>query len=253
MEEFLAQRNHFIFQQTTRQYKRVVKKFVGILQQYINVTLTDLFCFIDNVSDLMRIYNQDYKAFLDDSTSTIQKVQSCIEEVKVVVDQHDQTIQDLAQTDSEITDLIKWYEKNANSHSSGTVRVQLVSTGLAITGVAAGAGFAAVTTPFVGIGALCLMSGGGISHIISRYDEHKSKIYAMATIKLSEVQGYNNEFQAPIQTIYLKLWNNQRFLEYLQQDTSKVATIDSPEDKRQSSYSSAQGEAQNIIVVCNQI
>ncbi|KAK5823636.1 hypothetical protein F5H01DRAFT_334899 [Linnemannia elongata] len=255
LEELLAQRNFFIFQQTTRQYDRVVRNFLRILQQYINVTLTDLFRFIDNVSDLTRIYNQDLETFVYHSTSTLRKVQSCIEEVKAVVGQHAQTIHDLSETASEITDLIQQYEDDANSHSNGAVTARLVSAGLAVTGVAAGAGFAAVVTPFVGIGALFLVSagGGGISRLISEYDSRKSKIYTEATTKLIRVQGCNNEFQAPIFAIYTKLENNQRLLRNLKQDTSDAATINSPESIRQKSYESAKEEARNIMEVCDQI
>lgn len=79
LETFLAQRNLFIFHKTTQQYDSVVHRFLRILQQYVNVTLTDLFRFTDNVSDLKRIYEQDLEVFIYHSASTIRNVQSCID------------------------------------------------------------------------------------------------------------------------------------------------------------------------------
>lgn len=86
LETFLAQRNLFIFQQTTREYDSLFHNFLRILQQFVDGTLIDLFRFINNVEDLMRDYEQDLEAFVHHSPSTIRNIQSCIKDLKALAD-----------------------------------------------------------------------------------------------------------------------------------------------------------------------
>ncbi|KAG9068962.1 hypothetical protein KI688_009852 [Linnemannia hyalina] len=230
LSEVLAHRNLFIYNQTTQHYTTLVDKFMHVLQQYLDNTLLDLFRVIDNISSLMRIYDRDLDIFIHHKASTISGVESCIQKVEALIDQHSNTISELSITSFEIAELIKEYEAEADNHSNGSVTAKIVSASLAVTGAVASAGLAVMAPPFA-IGTFVLLAGGGggISGLISLHDQHKSDIYTTAAANLNIVQRCSEGLQAPISAIYKKLGSSKQSLLYIKDDTSTATSDNQPD------------------------
>ncbi|KAG0050356.1 hypothetical protein BGZ83_004858 [Gryganskiella cystojenkinii] len=256
LEELLAQQDFFIFQQTTHQYNALVKKFLDVLQHYIDGTLKDLFQLIEDLQSLVRIYDHGLEVFMHRAGTTIRKVESCLSEVQSLVKEHEETIRDLSTTSQEITDLIKQYQTNTHNHSNVSVTARIVSISLAVTGGVVGAALAAVAAPFAAAGAVALLAGGGggIGGAIALSDQRKSEIYAEATSKLEIVEGVSHQFKDPIHAIFKKLDRTKRFLVTLKEETEEATdTVRNSVCIRQDSYKVAQEEARKIQTICEVI
>ncbi|KAG0315506.1 hypothetical protein BGZ99_007425 [Dissophora globulifera] len=253
----------FIYQKTVQQYGPLVSGFLDILQQYLNNTLVDLFQVVDNISILMRSYEQPLGSFAHHSAFIIQSIESRIGEVQALVSQHSQTIEDLSDIATEVATLVEEYEGKAYSHSSSSVRAILISLGLnlaAIPASAAAGGLATAVAPFsVVAGTICVVAGGGglVSSLFSFYDRQKSKIYAEASIKLTIIQKCGEGFQAPIARICVKLKESKLYLQHLQTLTSNATTGYNTADSNtththiyQEAYEAAQLEAVKINEMC---
>ncbi|KAG0300101.1 hypothetical protein BGZ98_009492 [Dissophora globulifera] len=255
--ELLAERNMFIYQKTVQQYGPLVSGFLDILRQYLNNTLVDLFQVVDNISILMRSYEQPLGSFAHHSAFIIQSIESRIGEVQALVSQHSQTIEDLSDIATEVATLVEEYEGKAYSHSSSSLRANLISLGLNLAVIPASAvagGLATTVAPFsVVVGTICVVAGGGglVSSLFSFYDRQKSKIYADATIKLNTIQKCGEGFQAPIARICVKLGESKLSLQHLQTLTSNATTGYNTADSNtthiyQEPYEAAQKEALKI-------
>ncbi|KAI7822618.1 hypothetical protein BC939DRAFT_453105 [Gamsiella multidivaricata] len=229
-------------------------RFLRVLGNYLGITLMDVFRVIENIQRLMKDYEDSLQHFVRHSASTIQTLDFCTREVEALVEQHSIAIQELTQISSTIQALGEYYTAESEDLMNGCVTAKIVSIALSITGFAAGASMAIFVPPLAAVGAGALVAtGGGISAIISQYDANKSEIYAMATAKLTMVDDYNQAFQAPIKTIFLKLSASKRQLTALQHRNSKLTTADLAESDREKSYARAQKEAEEIDRVCNEI
>ncbi|KAG0050355.1 hypothetical protein BGZ83_004857 [Gryganskiella cystojenkinii] len=252
--EFLAERNHFIFQHTEETFRRQVIHFLRILRVYLRETLPELLRIIDDISALMAAYDQDLDFFLEDFESTQDDLEQCLTNVKAMTVEHQNTIQTLSSLSQELTDLMNTYREKAIIFSSNATKAKMMSAGFAVTCVIT-APFAVALSPLTFTGSLLLISGaGGTGSSLIAVSEHgKSRIFTHAANKIEKLENFSKGFQSPISNIYGELMRTDRFLNNLRKKSARVNATGKELEFRKKAYEYARREARKIDGACQEI
>ncbi|KAF8927294.1 hypothetical protein BGZ52_004637 [Haplosporangium bisporale] len=248
----LADRNSFIFKQTTKDYSSLTKRFLVTLEQYLSSTLVDLFLLVDRIAPLMENYDYDLETFAEDCATTPQDVEQFVQDVKKMVEVHATTVSELSVTSMELSELSGKYTTNSQRAASSSDTAGAVSIGLTVGGVAVGVGAAFFFAPFVAVGTVLVISagGGGISGLFHYYDKNKSEVYTDAATKLDIAKECSDSFKSPISAIHHKMAATGRGLETIQRKTTHAIDLEKTAKFRLASYKMAQDEAKKIKEAC---
>ncbi|KAG0299096.1 hypothetical protein BGZ98_010342 [Dissophora globulifera] len=248
----LADRNSFIFKQITKEYGSLTKRFFVTLEQYLGSTLVELFLWVDRIAPLMENYDYDLEIFEEDCATISQDVERLVQDLKKMLEVHATTVSELSLISMEISELNEKYTINSQRATSSSNTAGNVSIGLAVGGVAAGAGAALLFAPFVAVGAVLVISvgGGGIGGLYHYYDKNKSEAYADAATKLDKAKECSDNFKSSVSVIHDKMSTTRRGLETVQRKTALAIDPERTARFRLASYKMAQREAKKIKEAC---
>ncbi|KAI9232943.1 MAG: hypothetical protein BYD32DRAFT_490847 [Podila humilis] len=229
----LADRNSFIFKQTTKDYSSLTKDSLLLLSSTSN-------------------YDYDLETFAEDCATTPQDVEQFVQDVKKMVEVHATTVSELSVTSMELSELSGKYTTNSQRAASSSDTAGAVSIGLTVGGVAVGVGAAFFFAPFVAVGTVLVISagGGGISGLFHYYDKNKSEVYTDAATKLDIAKECSDSFKSPISAIHHKMAATGRGLETIQRKTTHAIDLEKTAKFRLASYKMAQDEAKKIKEAC---
>ncbi|KAF9356971.1 hypothetical protein BGX26_004438 [Mortierella sp. AD094] len=254
LDDLLAHQNRTIFTSVADDYNGVVRKFMRIVEVYLGTTLMELFGFVDTLVSFMVEYEEEFETFVSNSQTIIDELSYCITMVEGLSNSHSQTTKDLSKISTGIDEIVAKYKDDSKQLSGDSLRTMIISCGMEITGLVAGASLAPIVSPLLAAGTGALISSGGLlGRLVAEYDQKKADIYNKAVANLGTVQNCCEHINGPIKAIDTKLRINKRVLMGLKKVSQRAIASAQSDGYRRSSYASAQKKAADIIRICDEI